>query len=141
MGVQNSNLKPFFTKSSFQNQEWVTSNQVVGQRGSMGMAKTNQAVVKAMSCFLQTDSKVLLLKITNSLQVCRIQTDAFLEASFLWSSVLGTEKYCTHCKRKNINTYPTTKSLIYNAIQPTKHDSAMVTQGLGKYPNHIQNNS
>lgn len=54
MGVQNSNLKSFFTKSSFQNQEWVTSLQVLDQRGPMGMAKTNQCVAKAMGYFPQT---------------------------------------------------------------------------------------
>lgn len=76
---------------------------------------TTQAVAKMIDYSPQTDSKVQVLKETSTQHTeQRGGTGAYIEPSLLCSSVFGVEKNSADHQKRNINTGPASKSLIYN---------------------------
>lgn len=97
--------------------EWVTSNWLVGQRGSMGSSKQFR---------LLQSLHISLHRLTARLNCWRQQFTthwtqrsravAYIEPSLLWSKVFGSERYSVHYQRRNINTIPSTKPLLSNSV-------------------------
>lgn len=56
----------FVNKWSFQWQEWITSIQSDAQKCPLRMPQTTQDIVKTITCYPQSDNKILLLKTTST---------------------------------------------------------------------------
>lgn len=95
-----------------------------------GNLQTTHAVTKTVGCSLQTDSKAALVRTTPTqhIQHGEFKVGSYLDPSTLCSSIFGRERYPEGYQKRNINTNPATKPLIYNAVLPAKYSRAMMEQ-------------
>lgn len=74
-----------------------------------------QAEARTEGCSLQMDSRCPLWMATSKQFIeCRGQTQVDLEPSCLCSRIIGAGRYLTGYQKRNLDTKPVTKPLIYN---------------------------